>query len=116
MTSLQGIPFPGSVLDLPVDPRYRLKYVTESIYGPPIYRKQSAPDSAPNAFKPRPLGDEKHSQLLSAIKGLSLGGSKPGQPAGPGADVRIEQQALQQVGGGQAKIQEALKESRQWRR
>ena len=115
MTTLQGIPFPGSVLDLPVDPRYRLKYVTERVYGPPIYRKQAQPDSAPNAFKPRPLGDEKHSQLLSAIKGLSLGGAKPGQP---GADVRIEQQALQQVGGGggQDKIQEALKESRQWRK
>ena len=57
----------GSVMDLPIDPTVALKWVTHRIHGPPMDRPKY--DHAPFE-KPKDLGEERHMELLKAIKGL----------------------------------------------
>ena len=84
-------PVEGSILDLPIDPRVRLSWVTNTRYGPPIKRRaaQQREDE-----KPRDLGEERHHELISAIKGL-----------------KVKQNVSQT-----ANVTEALLQNRDWRR
>ena len=70
--NLKARPIEGSILDLPIDPRVALKWVTNTPggQGPPI-KVQVRPQAPPE--QPKDLGDERHHQLLSAIKGLKGG-------------------------------------------
>ena len=88
--NLIPMPVPGSVLDLPIDPRVQLLYVTNRVGGGPSKIK---PITEPIPEKPKDLGDERHHQLLSAIKGLS-----------------VKQDVKQDV------VTEALAQNRDWRR
>ena len=84
-----GKAIPGSVLDLPVDPRLVVEYITHRAYGGPIEPTQiKTQDSA----KPLTLGDERHNELISAIKNIS-----------------VTQKVKQDV------IQESLPKNRDWR-
>ena len=79
----------GSILDLPVDPRLVFHYVVNRPYGPPIKQIDVKPKEA---AKPLTLGDERHHQLISAIKNIS-----------------VEQKVKQDI------IQEGLPRNRDWR-
>ena len=85
-------PIEGSLLDLPIDPRIGLKYVTNTPggHGRPIKSQAAA---SVQAEVPRDLGEERHHELLSALKGL-----------------RVTQQATQS-----ANVTEALQQNRDWR-
>ena len=84
-------PIEGSLLDLPIDPRV-LKYMsnTPGGHGKPIKAQPIAPvqDEAP-----RDLGEERHHELLSALKGM-----------------RVTQTATQS-----SNVTEALQQNRDWR-
>ena len=69
MSNLRPPIVTGSILDRPVDPRKVLKWVTNRPLGPPIKRQQKP---VPVDETPKDLGEERHSQLLSAIKGLNV--------------------------------------------
>ena len=64
-------PIEGSIIDLPIDPRLALKWVTNTpgVRGKPIKQQIR---SEPQPEVPKDLGDERHHQLLSAIKGLNV--------------------------------------------
>ena len=64
-------PIEGSIIDLPIDPRLALKWVTNvpGGHGPPIKQQPQAP---PLEEKPKDLGETRHHQLISAIKGLKV--------------------------------------------
>ena len=83
----------GSVLSLPPDPRVRLMYVTDEHNGP---ARTKIPDAPPPAVHPKSLGDERHQQLLGAIKGLS--------------GIKVSQDVQQN-----ATVQQGLAEAREWR-
>ena len=85
-------PIEGSIIDLPIDPRVGLKYVsnTPGGHGKPITVQAEAPVKAE---VPRDLGEERHHELLSALKGL-----------------RVTQQATQSVN-----VTEAIQQNRDWR-
>ena len=84
-----GRPVAGSVLELPVDPRLVFDFVVNRPYGPPIAKKEIKPHES---HKPLTLGDERHSELISAIKNIS-----------------VEQKVKQDI------IQEGLPRNRDWR-
>ena len=84
-----GRAMPGSILDLPADPRLVVEYITHRPYGPPIRPTEIKPKEN---LKPLTLGDEKHKELISAIKNIS-----------------VTQKVKQDV------IQEALPSRRDWR-
>ena len=88
-------PIEGSIIDLPIDPRLALKWVTNipGGHGPPI---KSQPQPPPLDEKPKDLGETRHHQLISAIKGLK-GSPKTG-----------ENQT--------SNVAEALEQNRDWRR
>ena len=69
MTTLFGKPIPGSVLTLPPDPRLIVDYITHTPYGPPIKQHEVKKQEAAN---PLTLGDERHNELISAIKSISV--------------------------------------------
>ena len=85
-------PIEGSIIDLPIDPRIALKYVSNKPggHGKPIKAKPVAPVQTE---VPRDLGEERHHELLSALKGLT-----------------VTQQASQS-----ANVTEALPQHRDWR-
>ena len=85
-------PIEGSLLDLPIDPRISLKYVTNTPggHGKPI---KAVPVAKLQGEVPRDLGEERHHELLSALKGL-----------------RVTQTATQS-----ANVTEALQQNRDWR-
>ena len=83
-------PVLGSILDRPVDPMIVLLYVTDRPHGPPI-KKKTVPKQ--EEHKPVDLGEERHHQLLSAIKGLKV-------------DQNVKQSA----------VTESLEQFRDWRR
>ena len=89
MTSFLGRPVTGTILDLPVDPRLVFDYVTQVPYGPPIKPTEK---KAKESAKPLTLGDERHSELISAIQNIS-----------------VSQKVKQDV------IQEGLPRNRDWR-
>ena len=89
MTSLMARAMAGSILDLPVDPRLVFHYVVNRPYGPPIKQIDVKPKEA---AKPLTLGDERHHQLISAIK-----------------NINVQQKVKQDV------ISDALPQSRDWR-
>ena len=64
-----GRPVSGSILDLPADPRWVVDYVTHTPYGPPIKPTDIKPQES---AKPLTLGDERHNELISAIKNISV--------------------------------------------
>jgi len=82
----------GSIIDLPIDPKLRLKWVTytTSGKGKPI---KPQPKAIQQDERPRDLGEERHHQLLSALKGLKVN------------------QTVNQS----ANVEEALKQNRDWR-
>ena len=88
--NLIPIPIKGSVLDLPIDPRIQLLFVTNRVGGGPRKNKPKT-DAAPD--KPRDLGEERHHQLLDAIKGIN-----------------VKQDVKQNV------VTDALAQNRDWRR
>jgi len=67
MTSLMPVAIAGHIVPGKVDPFLRFSHVTHRPYGPPIKGQPRAP--APPQ-KPRDIGDERHQQLLGAIKGI----------------------------------------------
>lgn len=67
--NLIPIPVKGSVLDLPIDPMVQLLYVTHRPGGGPAKPKR-VETVAPEA--PKDLGEERHHQLISAIKGITV--------------------------------------------
>ena len=67
--NLIPIPVKGSVLDLPIDPRVQLLFVTNRVGGGPKKPKKKD-ELLPE--KPKDLGEERHHQLLSAIKGINV--------------------------------------------
>jgi hypothetical protein len=70
MSSLMPVAIPGHiVLNSKVDPFLRFTYVTHRFYGPPVKEQPRAP---PPQQKPRDIGDERHKQLLGAIKGINV--------------------------------------------
>ena len=69
MSNLRPTVVTGSIIDLPVDPRIALKWVTRTPHGPPIKPRAKA---VPVDETPKDLGEERHHQLLSAIKGLKV--------------------------------------------
>lgn len=93
MSNLRPTVIEGSILDIPIDPRVVLRFVTNTPggLGKPIKHKEK-PEPVPE--KPRDLGEERHMQLLGAIKGL-----------------KVDQNASQK-----ANVTEALQQSRDWRR
>ena len=69
MSNLRPTVVEGSILDLPIDPRLALKWVTRRPRGGPI---KPQPKAVPVDETPKDLGEERHHQLLSAIKGLKV--------------------------------------------
>ena len=57
----------GHIVPGKVDPFIRFSYVTHRPYGPPVNIR---PKGSPPPQKPRDIGDERHQQLLGAIKGI----------------------------------------------
>ena len=90
--NLVPVPIEGHIVPGALSPYLGFKWVTDTPHGGPM--KAPAPTSS-QATKPRDLGDERHQQLLSAIKGLN---------------VNVEQNVQQ------ATINEALPGDRDWRR
>ncbi len=85
-----AIPIEGSIIDLPIDPRIALKWVTNTPGGGPIKKQPKIEQPAP---KLKDLGEERHYELLDAVKGL-----------------KVSQSATQN-----ANVTEALKQNRDWR-
>lgn len=85
-------PIEGSILDLPINPLVALKWVTNTPggNGPPIKPRprMTQPDE-----RPKDLGEERHHEILSALKGIKVN------------------QAVDQT----ANVEEALKQNRDWR-
>ena len=69
MTSFMPTVVSGHIVPGKVDPLIRFSYVTNRHYGPPTNVRPRGP--AP-AQKPRDLGDERHQQLLGAIKNIGI--------------------------------------------
>ena len=69
MTSLMPVAIAGHIVPGKVDPLIRFSYVTHRPYGPPV---KIQPKGHPPQQKPRDIGDERHQQLLGAIKGLNV--------------------------------------------
>lgn len=69
MSNLRPTVVTGSILDRRLDPRVVLKWVTNKPHGGPI-KKQ--PKAEPVDETPKDLGEERHLQLLSALKGLHV--------------------------------------------
>lgn len=92
MSNLRPTVVEGSILDRPVDPHVTLRFVTETPggLGLPI-RHKPVPEPVPE--KPMDLGEERHQQLIGAIKGLKV-------------DQNVSQKA---------NVTEALQQSRDWR-
>ena len=88
--NLIPVPIKGSVLDLPIDPRIQLLYVTNKVGGGPTKIKPKV-EQPPEKVKD--LGEERHHQLLDAIKGLN-----------------VKQDVKQNV------VTESLAQNRDWRR
>ena len=82
----------GSIIDMPINPHLRLKWVTNTPGGNGKPIKQKAPPIQ-QPERPRDLGEERHHQLLSALKGL-----------------KVTQNATQN-----ANVEDALKQNRDWR-
>ena len=83
-------PIEGSVLDLPADPRVALLWVTNIPRGGPIKKKRKKEEPIE---RPMDLGEERHHELVSAIKGL-----------------KVSQSATQV-----ANVEQALEQRREWR-
>ena len=69
MSNLRPTVITGSIIDLPIDPRIVLRWVTRTPHGPPL---KPRPKALPVDETPKDLGEERHHQLLSAIKGLNV--------------------------------------------
>jgi len=69
MSNLRPTVITGSIIDLPINPHIALKWVTRIPHGPPI---KPRPKARPVEETPKDLGEERHLQMLSAIKGLKV--------------------------------------------
>ena len=87
MTSLMPVATPGWPYPGKIEPWYQFSYITERPFGK---RKKFEQYVSAVPQKPRPTGDERHTQLLSAIK-----------------NINVKQQATQ--------ITDALPDNRLWR-
>jgi hypothetical protein len=87
MTSLMPKAIGGQIVPGVISPYYRFSFVTEKPYGLPQEKEVFTP-SAPQ--KPKSLGDERHHELLGALK-----------------NIQVKQKATQ--------IQDALPGNRDWR-
>ena len=90
MSNLRPTVVTGSIIDLPINPRVALKWVTNTPGGGPIKHR---PKPRPVDATPKDLGEERHHQLLSAIKGIN-----------------VKQDVSQK-----ANVTEALRQNRDWR-
>ena len=63
-------PIEGTILDRPIDPRLSLKWVTDVYRGRPRFKQKRVPTKI--AEKPRDVGEERHFELLKAIKSLNI--------------------------------------------
>ena len=90
MSNLMPVAMEGNVVPGVKDPYTVFGYSTDRPHGAQV--KETAPAPSPEQ-KPKDLGNERHMQLLDAIKGLTVK-----------QDVRQE-----------ANINEALPENRDWR-
>ena len=88
MSNLRPTVITGSIIDLPIDPHIALIWVTRTPHGPPIKQQ---PKARPVDETPKDLGEERHLQMLSAIKGLKV-------------DQNVSQ-----------KVEDALVQNRDWR-
>ena len=71
MSNLYPVAIEGHVVPGIVDPSLMFSFVTETPHGKPMKIPEPA---APTEQKPKDLGQERHLQLLSAIKGLGGAG------------------------------------------
>lgn len=87
----------GSILDRPIDRSIVLKMVSNvpGGRGPPIKKR---PPRIQPPEKPKDLGEERHFQLMGALKNLTVK---------QGAEQKVDQKA---------NVTEALEQSRDWRR
>ncbi len=69
--NFKAIPIEGSIIDLPIDPRVALRWVTNTPGGQGGPIKQQVTARQPDEM-PKDLGEERHHQLISAIKGLKV--------------------------------------------
>ena len=90
MSNLRPTVVTGSIIDLPIDPRVALLWVTDVHNGGPIKQQ---PKPRPVDEAPKDLGEERHHQLISAIKGIN-----------------VKQDVSQK-----ANVAEALRQNRDWR-
>ena len=69
MTSYMPVAIPGQLVPGIIEPQWQFSYVTERIHGKPM---KQTPFTPTQVQTPKDIGDERHHQLLSAIKGLSV--------------------------------------------
>ena len=69
MTSIRPQVVTGWIVPGVVESKYQFSYVTNEHYGGPAAKDVFM---APPLVQPKTLGDERHSQLITAIKGLSV--------------------------------------------
>ena len=78
MSNLYPVAIEGHIVPGVRDPTLAFSFVTETPHGEPMRIPEAAP---PADQKPKDLGQERHLQLLSAIKGMGGGGVKIDQGA-----------------------------------
>lgn len=70
MSNLRPVPILGSILDLPINPRIMFDFVTSTHSNSRPIKK--LPKPIEKLEQPRDLGEIRHGELLSAIKGISV--------------------------------------------
>ena len=69
MTSYMPVATPGWLIPGVIESKWQFSYVTQRVKGDPMKEQKFTPTQQP---KPKDLGDERHSQLISAIKNISV--------------------------------------------
>ena len=69
MTSLMPLALPGWPIPGIIESKYKFSYITNRPYGYKAKHEEFKPQPP---IKPRSLGDERHVQLLNAIKNISV--------------------------------------------
>lgn len=71
MSNLRPTVVEGSIIDLPINPHVVLRFVTNTPGGQGLPIKRPNPPR-PMPEQPKDLGEERHTQLMHAIKNLSI--------------------------------------------
>ena len=69
MTSYMPRAIPGHIVPGIIEPQWKFAFVTDRVHGQPMKQPVFTPTQQP---KPKDMGDERHHQLLKAIKGISV--------------------------------------------